>query len=45
MRDAGALSAKSLTEIKFQKMAEKTNDVLSFFNVLEKNCTFDGIQG
>ena len=31
MRDAGAFAAKSLPEIKFQKMAEQTNDVSSFF--------------
>ena len=28
MRDAGAFAAKSLPEIKFQKMVEQTNDVL-----------------
>ena len=28
-----------------QKMVEQTNDVLSFFNVFEKSCTLDGIQG
>ena len=38
MRDAGAFAAKSLAEIKFQKMVEQTNDVLSFFNVFEKTC-------
>ena len=26
-------------------MVEQTNDVLSFFNVFEKTCTFHGIQG
>ena len=31
MSDAGAFAAKSLPEIKFQKMVEQTNDVLSFF--------------
>ena len=35
MRDAGAFTAKSLPEIKFQKMVEQTNDVLSIFNVFE----------
>ena len=45
MRDAGAFAAKSLPEIKFQKMVEQTNDVLSFFNVFEKTCTLHGIQG
>ena len=44
MRDAGAFAAKSLPEIKFQKMFEQTNDVLSFLNVFEKTCTFRGIQ-
>ena len=39
MRDDGAFAAKSLPEIKFQKMAEQTNDVLSFYNVFEKTCT------
>ena len=28
MRDAGAFAAKSLTEIKFKKMVEQTNDVI-----------------
>ena len=37
MRDAGALAAKSLPEIKFQNMAEQTNDVLSFLDVFEQN--------
>ena len=32
-RDADAFAAKSLHEIKFQKMTEQTNDILSFFNV------------
>ena len=45
MRDAGAFVAKSLPEIKFQKMVEQTNDVLSFFNFFEKTCTLHGIQG
>ena len=46
MRDAGAVAAKYLPEIKFQKMAEQTNDVMSFFNVFEKKtCTLHGIQG
>ena len=36
---------QSLTEIKFQKMVEQTNDALSFFNVFEKTCTLHGIQG
>ena len=45
MRDAGAFAAKSLPEIKFQKMVEQMNDVLSFFNVYEKTCTLHGIQG
>ena len=45
MRYAGAFVAKSLPEIKFQKMVEQTNDVLSSFNVFEKTCTLHGIQG
>ena len=45
MRDAGAFVTNSLTEIKFQKMVEQTNDVLSFFNVFEKTCNLHGIQG
>ena len=45
MRDARAFAAKSLPEIKFQKMVEQTNDVLSVFNVFEKTCTLHGIQG
>ena len=44
MRDACVFAAKSLPEIKFQKMAEQTNDVLSFFYVFEKTCTLHGIQ-
>ena len=36
MRDAGAFATKSLPEIKFQKMVEQTNDVLSFFNVFKR---------
>ena len=31
IRDAGSFAAKSLPEIKFPKMVEQTNDVLSFF--------------
>ena len=45
MRDAGAFAAKSLPEIKFKKIVEQTNDVLSFLNVFEKTCTLNGIQG
>ena len=45
IKDAGAFATKSLAEIKFQKMVEQTNDVLSFFNVFEKTCTLHGIQG
>ena len=45
MRDAGPFAATSLPEIKFKKMVEQTNDVLSFFNVFEKTCTLHGIQG
>ena len=30
MRDVGSFSAKYLPEIKFQKVAEQMNDVLSF---------------
>ena len=45
MRDAGAFAAKSLPEIKFKKMVEQMNDVLSIFNVFEKTCTSHGIQG
>ena len=40
MRDAGAVAAKSLPEIKCKKMAEQTNDVLSFLNLFEKNLYF-----
>ena len=36
MRDAGISSVKSLPEIKFQKMAEQTNDVLYFLMCLRK---------
>ena len=36
MRDAGAFAAKSLPEIKFQKMVERTTNVLSFFNAFER---------
>ena len=36
MRDAGAFSAKSLPEIKLQKMVEQTNDVLSFLMFLKR---------
>ena len=45
IRDAGAFAAKTLPEIKFKKMVEQTNDVLSFFNVFEKTCTLHGFQG
>ena len=44
MRDTGAFAAKSLPEIKFQKMVEQTNDGLSFFNVIEKTCILQGIE-
>ena len=43
MRDAGAFAAKSLPEIKFKKMVEQTNDVLSFlmfFKRLERCMVF-----
>ena len=36
MTDAGAFAAKSLLEIKFQKMVEQTNDVLSFLMFLKR---------
>ena len=45
MRDAGEFATKSLPEIKFQKMVEQTNDVLSFFYVFQKTGTLHGIQG
>ena len=45
IRDAGAFAAKSLPEVKFQKIVKQMNDVLSFFNVYEKTCTLRGIQG
>ena len=45
MRDASAFSAKSLPEIKSQKMAEQTNDVLSFLINLKKTYTLPAIQG
>ena len=45
MRDAGTFVTKSLPEIKFPRMVEQTNDVLSVFNVFEKTCTLHGIQG
>ena len=36
LRDPGAFVAKSLPEIKFQKMVEQTNDVLSFLMFLKR---------
>ena len=45
MRDAGAFAEKFLHEIKFKKMVEQTNDVLSFFKVFEKTGNLHGIQG
>ena len=45
MKDAGAFAAKSLPESKFQKIAERTHDVLSFVNVFENTGTLHCIQG
>ena len=36
MKDAGAFATKSLPEIKFQKLVEQTNDVLSFLMFLKR---------
>ena len=36
LRDAGAFATKCMPEIKFQKMAEQPNDVLSFLKFLKR---------